>query len=61
MTYSECIKFTCTLHVVQLPVEPKQRLIISVKVGIYNYCFIRVNGYMLVFVMVFFSRFGDIV
>ena len=31
---------------------------ISVKVGMFNYCFIRVSDDMLVFVMVFVSRFG---
>ena len=32
--------------------------IIYVKVGMFNYCFIRVSEYILVFVMVFASRFG---
>ena len=34
-----------------------QRHIIYVKVGMFNYCFIRVSDYMLVFVMVVVSRF----
>ena len=40
------------LHVVKLLVE-RQRHIIYVKVGMFNYCFITVSDYMLVFVMVF--------
>ena len=32
--------------------------IIYVRVGIFNHCFIRVSDYMLVFVMVFVSKFG---
>ena len=36
----------------------RQRLIIYRKVGTFNYCFIRVNDYMLIFVMVFVSSFG---
>ena len=34
----------------------RQRLIIFAKVGMFNYCFIRVCDYMWVFVMVFVSR-----
>ena len=45
------------LHVVKLMVE-HQRLIIYVKSGMFNHCFIRINDYMLVFVMVFVNRFG---
>ena len=46
------------LHVVKLLLE-RQRLIIHVKVGMFNYCFIiRVSDNMLVFVVVFVSRFG---
>ena len=36
----------------------RQRLIIYVKVGMFNYCYIRVSDYMLVFVMDVVSRFG---
>ena len=35
----------------------RQRHIIYVNVGMFNYCFITVSDYMLVFVMVFVSRF----
>ena len=41
---------------VKLLVE-RQRHIIYVKVGMFYYCFIRVCDYMLVFVIVFVSRF----
>ena len=41
---------------VKLLVE-RQRHIIYVKVGMFYYCFIRVSDYMLVFVIVFVSRF----
>ena len=46
-----------TLHVVKLLVEC-QRHIVYLKVGMFNYCFIRVSEYMMVFVMVFASSFG---
>ena len=36
----------------------RRRHIIYVKLGMFNYCFIRVSDYMLVFVLVFVSRFG---
>ena len=42
--------------VVKLLVE-RQRLIIYVKFGLFNYCFIKLIDNMLVFVMVFASRF----
>ena len=45
------------LHVIKLLVE-RQRLMSKVKLGMCNYCFISVSDYMLVFVMVFVSRFG---
>ena len=48
------------LHIVKLLVEC-QCIIIHVKVRMYNYCFIRVSDYMLVFVMVFVSSFGRVV
>ena len=35
----------------------RQRLIICVNLGMFNYCFIRVSDYTLVFVMVCVSRF----
>ena len=35
-----------------------QRLVIYVKLGMFNYCFVKVYDYMLVFVMIFVSRFG---
>ena len=47
------------LHGVKLLVE-RQRHIIYVKVGMFNYYFTRVSDYMLVFVMVFVSRFGRV-
>ena len=46
-----------TLHVVKLLVEC-QRDIVYLKVEMFNYCFVRVSEYMMVFVMVFASRFG---
>ena len=45
-------------HVVKLLVE-RQRHIIYVKVGMFIYCFIRISDYMLVFVIVFVSRFAQ--
>ena len=36
----------------------RPHLIMGVKVGMFNHCFIIVSNYMLVFVMVFVRRFG---
>ena len=47
------------LHSVKLLVE-RQRHIMYVKVGMFNYCFVRVSDYVLVFVMVSASRFGRV-
>ena len=47
------------LHVVKLLVECQSH-IIYFKLGMLNYCFIRVSEYMLVFVMVFANRFGKV-
>ena len=38
--------------------ERQRHMIIYVKAGMCHYCFIRVNDYMLVYVMVFVSKFG---
>ena len=38
----------------------RQRHITYVKVGMFNYCVIRVSNYMLEFVMVFVCRFGRV-
>ena len=53
------LRMHATLHVVKLLVE-RQRHMIYVKVGMFHYCFNRVRNYMLVFVMVFVSKFGRI-
>ena len=38
----------------------RQRQIIYVKIGLFNYCFIRVSDYMLISVMDIISRFGRV-
>ena len=43
-------------HVMKLLVE-RQRLISYVKLGMFNYYFITVSNYMLVFVIIFVSRY----
>ena len=45
------------LHVVKLLVQ-RQHLNIYFKVAMFSYCFVRVNVYILVFVIVVVSRFG---
>ena len=43
-----------------LRASERQRHFIYFKVGMFNYCYIRASDYMLVFVVVFASRFGRV-